>query len=157
MPVTRLPAVGMLRVILPWHTGEWTCYRRSAMNDGCPPGDGCCPAGQPPAPVIGSLQEEAELAAITKALGHPMRVRMLRILVERQTCLCGDLVDELPISQATVSQHLGVLKEAGLVQGEINGPRVCYCASRERLERLAALLTLLGQSQPTKEREVLAI
>jgi ArsR family transcriptional regulator len=128
------------------------------MTDTCLPSDDCCPpADEIDLPVSGSAEEETELALIAKALGHPMRVRILRILAERRACQCGELVAELPISQATVSQHLKMLKEAGLVQGEIDGPRVCYCASAERLGRLEALLGLVRQPETTKELEVLAV
>lgn len=67
------------------------------------------------------------LAGWAKALGHPARVAILKILLERKACVCGTLVDELPLSQATVSQHLKALKDAGIVQGNIDGPKVCYC------------------------------
>ena len=70
---------------------------------------------------------DQEIAAIAKALGHPARIAILRLLAARQSCICGDIVQELPISQSTVSQHLKELKEVGLVRGEIDGPRVCYC------------------------------
>ncbi|MGY3089818.1 DNA-binding transcriptional ArsR family regulator [Hymenobacter sp. UYAg731] len=70
---------------------------------------------------------EQRLAAIAKALGHPARVAIVRLLARRRACVCGELVLELPLSQSTVSQHLKELKAAGLVQGEIDGPRVCYC------------------------------
>lgn len=69
----------------------------------------------------------AALAAAAKALSHPARLAILRILAARQTCICDDLTGELPLAQSTVSQHLKVLKEAGLIQGEVDGPRVCYC------------------------------
>jgi DNA-binding transcriptional ArsR family regulator len=128
------------------------------MTDTCYPSDDCClPSGEPFLPVTGSPEDEAELALIAKALGHPMRVRILRILAERRACQCGELVAELPISQATVSQHLKMLKEAGLVQGEIDGSRVCYCASAERLGRLEALLGLVREGELTNELEVLAV
>ena len=71
--------------------------------------------------------DEQRLAAIAKALGHPARVAIVRLLAQRQACVCGELVLELPLSQSTVSQHLKELKAAGLVQGEVDGPRVCYC------------------------------
>jgi ArsR family transcriptional regulator len=77
-----------------------------------------------------------ELAPLAKALGHPARVRIMRLLLAREAYYCGQLVDELPLAQATVSQHLKVLRDAGLIVGEIEGPRVCYCASRERLAEL---------------------
>lgn len=81
-----------------------------------------------------------DLAALAKALGHPARVRILRLLLSRDSCYCGELVDELPLAQATVSQHLKVLRDAGLIQGEIEAPRVCYRASPDGLARLADLL-----------------
>ena len=72
-------------------------------------------------------ETEQQIAAIAKALGHPARVAILRLLAQRRSCVCGELVLELPLSQSTVSQHLKELKAAGLVQGEVDGPRVCYC------------------------------
>lgn len=94
-----------------------------------------------PSPLTPPLTgEDQELAALAKALGHPARVRILRLLIERNTCICGDIVQELPLSQATVSQHLKCLKEAGLIEGEIDGPRVCYCVCRSRLKRLQVLV-----------------
>ena len=71
--------------------------------------------------------KENRLAKYAKALGHPARVAILKLLANRQTCICGDIVDELPLSQSTVSQHLKELKEAGLIKGEIEGAKVCYC------------------------------
>jgi predicted transcriptional regulator len=66
-------------------------------------------------------------ARYAKALGHPARIAILKLLIGKRSCVCGDIVDELPLSQSTVSQHLKELKEAGLIQGTIEGPRVCYC------------------------------
>ncbi len=71
--------------------------------------------------------KDNRVAAYAKALAHPARVAILRLLAGRQACMCGDIVEELPLSQSTVSQHLKELKEAGLIKGEIEGPRVCYC------------------------------
>ncbi len=85
-------------------------------------------------------QRDVELALLAKALGHPVRVRILRLLLSREDCYCGQIVDELPLAQATVSQHLKVLKDAGLIKGETDGPRTCYCASRERLAELDGLV-----------------
>lgn len=68
-----------------------------------------------------------QLARYAKALSHPARVAILNVLIRRQACICGDIVDELPLSQSTVSQHLKELKEAGLIKGDVDGPRVCYC------------------------------
>jgi ArsR family transcriptional regulator len=105
----------------------------------------------PEGSVLATEAGQQELAALAKALGHPARVRILRILLARQACVCGQIVDELPLAQATVSQHLKVLRESGLVQGEIDGPRVCYCVNRERLELLGSLITELLDLQPDRE------
>lgn len=105
----------------------------------------------PESSVLASEAGQQELAALAKALGHPARVRILRILLARQACVCGEIVHELPLAQATVSQHLKVLRESGLVQGEIDGPRVCYCVNRERLELLGSLITELLDLQPDRE------
>ena len=91
-------------------------------------------------PVEGPSADE-ELATLAKALGHPARVQILRLLCRRQTCVCGDIVEEIPLAQSTVSQHLKVLKEAGLIQGIIDGPRVCYCLQPRTLRRLRALVS----------------
>lgn len=93
-------------------------------------------------PVEGP-EADLELASLAKAVGHPLRVRILRLLVLKNRCVCGELVDELPVAQSTVSQHLKVLKDAGLVQGEIDGPRVCYCIEPRALRRLKALIGAL--------------
>jgi len=107
-------------------------------NAVCPPP--ARPQGKPDLrPVEGPLADE-ELALLCKAVGHPARVQILRLLVRRDSCICGDIVDELPLAQSTVSQHLKVLKDAGLVRGEIDGPRVCYCIEPHVLRRLKALV-----------------
>ena len=84
-----------------------------------------------------------ELAAAAKALGHPIRVRIVRILPAQDACMCGEIVDQLPVAQATVSQHLKILKQAGLMRGEIDGPRVWYCLDHAALEGDQALLASL--------------
>lgn len=71
-----------------------------------------------------------QLAAIAKALAHPARVAILEVLMKKGTCICGDIVEELPLSQATVSQHLKAMKSAGLIKGEIDGKFSCYCVDR---------------------------
>jgi ArsR family transcriptional regulator len=75
-----------------------------------------------------------------KALGHPARVQILRMLSLRESCVCGEFVYEIGLAQSTDSQHLKVLKEAGLVQGTVSGPSVCYCVNRRGLRRLKALV-----------------
>ncbi|MFN8288586.1 MAG: metalloregulator ArsR/SmtB family transcription factor [Chitinophagales bacterium] len=67
------------------------------------------------------------IARYAKALSHPARVAILQLLIKKQACICGDIVDELPLSQSTISQHLKELKEAGLIKGDIDGVKVCYC------------------------------
>lgn len=97
----------------------------------------------PPRNETGITAQDEQLARFTKALGHPARVAILRTLAQRGECVCGEIVDELPLAQATVSQHLKVLKEAGLIQGEIDGPRVCYCVEPEAVKRFQKLITTL--------------
>ncbi len=88
----------------------------------CLPGSGIAP--QTPK----SVQEARErVAAYCKALGHPTRLRILEVLAGRETCVCGSIVEELGMPQSTVSQHLKVLRDAGFVQGSIEGPCTCYC------------------------------
>src|SRR4249920_1902259 len=72
---------------------------------------------------------DRETAILARALGHPARVAILRLLLERGECVCGAIVDVLPLAQSTVSQHLKALKSAGLIRGDVEGPRVCYCAN----------------------------
>ncbi|MCU0338572.1 MAG: metalloregulator ArsR/SmtB family transcription factor [Spirosomaceae bacterium] len=78
--------------------------------------------------------EENRIADLAKALAHPARVAILRLLAEKRACVCGDLVDELPLSQATVSQHLKELKRIGIIHGSIDPPRVCYCINEKTWE-----------------------
>ncbi len=92
-------------------------------------------------PVITQL--DRELALLAKAVGHPARVAILRKLSIDGKCVCGEIVDDMPLAQATISQHLKVLKDAGLVQGEVDGPRVCYCVSPKGLDKLKRLVTAL--------------
>ncbi|MET0341323.1 MAG: metalloregulator ArsR/SmtB family transcription factor [Polyangiales bacterium] len=103
----------------------------------------CCPPAREDAdlrPIEGPDADE-ELAGFAKALGHPARVQILRILARHDGCVCGDIVDELPLAQSTVSQHLKVLKEAGLIRGDVDGPRICYCIEPRALRRFRALVS----------------
>lgn len=81
-----------------------------------------------------------DLAKLAWAVAHPARVRIVKLLRNRDTCMCGEIVDEMPLAQSTVSQHLKILKEAGLVQGEVDGPKVCYCINVEKLRELKSLV-----------------
>ena len=80
------------------------------------------------------------LALACKALSHPARLTILQILARRGTCICGEVVEALPLSQATVSQHLKVLKQAGLIIGEFDGPRSCYCIDSDAMRVLRGQL-----------------
>jgi ArsR family transcriptional regulator len=97
----------------------------------------------PGAPAVQEEGTDEEVAALAWAVAHPARVRILRILLARTSCVCGELVDLMPLAQSTVSQHLKILKQAGLVQGEIDGPKVCYCVNKAGLARLKALVAAL--------------
>jgi DNA-binding transcriptional ArsR family regulator len=79
-------------------------------------------------------------AALAKALAHPVRIRILEILAGRRGCVCGGLVDLLPLAQSTVSQHLKELRDAGLVRGDIDGPRTCYCLDAKAVAGARAAL-----------------
>ena len=83
---------------------------------------------------------DVELARLARALAHPARVRIVRLLARRGACVCGQIVLDLPLAQATVSQHLKVLKEAGIIRGQVDGPRVCYCLDPGVLKRVKELI-----------------
>ena len=105
----------------------------------------CCMtvADQAADPVPDSRVADEELAKLAWAIAHPARVRILRILLARQACICGELVDQMTLAQSTVSQHLKILKESGLVEGEIDGPKVCYCVNPDVLLRLKEMIAEL--------------
>ena len=109
------------------------------------PDSGCCPPSDlaPDLRPIEGQEADEELANLAKAIGHPARVQILRLLILRNNCICGEIVDELPLAQSTVSQHLKILKEAGLIRGDVDGPRICYCVEPRGLRRLRALVAAL--------------
>lgn len=92
---------------------------------------------------------QVRLAERLKALAHPARLAIVRLLAERDECICGEIVGDLPLAQSTVSQHLKTLREAGLVQGTVEGPRTCYClapeAMRELEEEFTGYLSVLDE------------
>lgn len=92
----------------------------------------------PPPPEIQLIG--VDIAAVAKALGHPARVHIVRMLLEKQSCIGCDIVDEIGLAQSTVSEHLRILKAAGIITGEVERPRVCYSLNPDRLKPLAALL-----------------
>ncbi len=85
--------------------------------------------------------EEKELALLAKALSHPARIKILKVLLEKKNCVCGQIVDLLPLAQSTVSQHLSELTNAGRIKGEIEGPKTCYCLNEETLEKAKSAFT----------------
>lgn len=90
--------------------------------------------------------KENRLAKYAKALAHPARVAILQLLAKKQACVCGDIVDELPLSQSTVSQHLKELKDAGLIKGDIEGAKVCYCIDEKEWKAAQSWLNQLFDS-----------
>ncbi len=100
----------------------------------------CCDT----APVRLPPDETAEtLAELAWAVAHPARVRIVRLLLSRKACVCGEIVDQLPLAQSTVSQHLKILKQSGLILGEVDGLKVCYCINPQRLKELKQLIASL--------------
>lgn len=83
-------------------------------------------------------QKEQDLAAFAKAMSHPARIAILKVLAQRNECICGEIVEVLPLAQSTVSQHLKELKNAGLILGETDGPRSCYCINWKAFEKFNA-------------------
>jgi DNA-binding transcriptional ArsR family regulator len=97
-------------------------------------------------------QRQIRLAQLTKALGHPARIAILQYLMSRESCVCGDIVVELPLAQATVSQHLKELKECGIIKGEISGAKTCYCIDEKVWEELKLVLgSLLAAYKPVNK------
>ena len=111
-------------------------------NDAC-----CLPDSQEsdrlPAALPDDPQADAELAAFAKAMGHPTRMRILRMLARKDARMCSHIVDELPLAQSTVSEHLRILRSAGLVKANESGPRAGYCIVPSALRRLKSLVEAL--------------
>jgi len=96
--------------------------------------------------------KDNKISKYAKALAHPARVAILQILIKKQACVCGDIVEELPLSQSTVSQHLKELKEAGLIKGDIDGAKICYCIDEKEWEIAKEYLNSLFVSYTTKNK-----
>ncbi|MDR3702930.1 MAG: metalloregulator ArsR/SmtB family transcription factor [Candidatus Sulfopaludibacter sp.] len=107
----------------------------------------CCPPEPAPSELtllaLESVEADEELAKLAKAIGHPARVRILRMLSRKEARVCSQIVDELPLAQSTVSEHLRILKEAGLVRSSQDGPRVGYCINFDGLRRLKAFVAII--------------
>jgi ArsR family transcriptional regulator len=95
-------------------------------------------------------RKEQELAEFAKAMSHPARIAILNVLAQRNECICGDIVDVLPLAQSTVSQHLKELKQAGLIEGTVDGPRSCYCINWKAFEKFTNDMSELFTKLKTK-------
>lgn len=84
-------------------------------------------------------RNEKELSDFANALSHPARIKILKILANKNSCICGEIVDVLPLAQSTVSQHLKELKKVDLIIGEVEGPRICYCVNKEKFIKMTKL------------------
>jgi arsenate reductase len=120
-----------------------TAYRSSTMNDCCPPDPAL------PDPLPSGDEADQVVARLARGLAHPVRVRILRLLAASDRCQCGQIVAAFDLAQSTVSQHLKILREAGLVRGEIEGPATCYCLSEAGLALLRRLLDGLDDESRT--------
>jgi ArsR family transcriptional regulator len=97
-------------------------------------------------PAKGHTHDTELFAAMCKALGHPARVMIINYLKKIDRCLCGDIVELLPLAQSTVSQHLKCLKDAGLIKGEVEGPKTCYCLDKTMLDKFTLMVDALNKS-----------
>ena len=98
-------------------------------------------------------QDEQELAELAKALAHPARIAILKELARRNTCVCGEIVEVLPLAQSTVSQHLKELQQAGLIQGTIEGAKSCYCINWSAFEKISAIFKdFIDKTQCCKDK-----
>jgi len=95
-------------------------------------------------------QEQNSIATLAKALGHPARIAIIEYLMGVDSCICGDIVNELPLAQPTVSQHLKELKNAGLIKGSIEGTAICYCIDEEILDKLKAFFSNITKTLEQK-------
>jgi len=101
----------------------------------------------------GFTQKQNELASMVKALGHPARIAIIEYLLSVNTCICGDIVDVLPLAQPTVSQHLKELKNAGLIKGTVDGTAICYCIDEKGFEKVRAFFDHVTLSLKGKKNE----
>ncbi|MEN9997118.1 MAG: hypothetical protein RI922_108 [Bacteroidota bacterium] len=98
-------------------------------------------------------EEQNELSTLFKALGHPARIAIIQHILETKSCICGDLVEKFPLSQATISQHLKELKHANIIQGTIEGNSICYCLNPQTLEKLNQVINHFIDSEKCKETQ----
>src|SRR5204863_3251701 len=96
-------------------------------------------------------EEQNKLASLFKALAHPARVAIIEYLLKVDTCICGDIVNELPLAQPTVSQHLKELKNAGIIKGNIEGTAICYCVDPKALNKIQTFFTKITENLETRK------
>ena len=94
--------------------------------------------------------KEQKIAEFCKALAHPARIAIINFLIKKKECICSEVVNELPLSQSTVSQHLKELKNAGLIKGDIDGQRVCYCIDLKRWNEAKKIIDILFSQEVTQ-------
>jgi DNA-binding transcriptional ArsR family regulator len=99
----------------------------------------------------GFSEEIIEMSEILKAFGHPARLEIVKFLINSPTCICGDIVEFLPLSQSTVSKHLSELKKAGIIKGTISGNSICYCLNENTLQKLQGFITILQTNGNSSE------
>lgn len=95
--------------------------------------------------IFSDLQNE--LASVARVLGHPARIAILQQIIKSESCICGDLVNEIGLAQPTISQHLRELKNAGIIKGDIEGTRVCYCINEDKWEEIKVLFNSFFDSR----------
>ena len=98
-------------------------------------------------------QKDQELAEFAKAIAHPARIAILKVLAQKNECICGEIVDILPLAQSTVSQHLKELKNAGLIDGTVDGPRSCYCINWKAFAKFMNDFSVLFNNLKTKNEK----
>ena len=100
---------------------------------------------------IGFSEETIELSEILKAFGHPARLEIVKFLINSPTCICGDIVEFLPLSQSTVSKHLSDLKNAGIIKGTISGNSICYCLDEKTINKLQDFISIIQTNSRSSE------
>jgi DNA-binding transcriptional ArsR family regulator len=96
--------------------------------------------------TIGFTDETNEMAEILKALGHPARLEIVKFLMTSSSCICGDIVDVLPLAQSTVSKHLSELKKVGIIKGTVTGNNICYCLDEKIIQKIQKFVNLVQNS-----------
>jgi len=99
--------------------------------------------------TTGFSAETNEMAEILKALGHPARLEIVKILMGLSTCICGDIVEVLPLAQSTISKHLSELKKAGIIKGTVSGNNICYCLDEKIIQKIQIFINLVQTSCAT--------